>query len=260
MIIPYPVRTGKHLRFPGENFFLRPAAQALLRLTYPTPYATFLRTDFHFLRSEKVPFFATGKYLPNRIVFFFRQALEGTMGRTAVDRIWLGAGPRDECLLPVMDDLEKAVDFSCFSALCSSIEKVYGEEGARAILHRSGRMAFSRTLRSTAALVGLEGPHLYAQSGSDRISAGLLSVTRLLSLLSDMECSVASTPQGYRFSVTGCPECAGRTCGGSLCHSVAGMLRGALDWFGIDPGIPVVETDCIACGAAGCNFSISDSF
>ncbi len=203
---------------------------------------------------------AAGKYLPNRMLFFFHQALEETIGRTATALLWQSSGPRNACLSSVTDDLVKAVEFSCYAALCASIGKVYGESGARAILHHCGRIALSETLHSTAAIVGLDGTRLFGQAGSRRIEEGMQSVTRLLGLLSDMECCMEIVPQGYRFRVTACPECAGRTSETVVCHGVAGMLRGVLDWFGIDPAIPVTEDECIACGDAGCVFSISGAF
>jgi predicted hydrocarbon binding protein len=207
-----------------------------------------------------VPSIAIGKFLPNRMLFHFHQALEETAGRTATALIWSGAPPRRECLPAVTDDLEKAVAFTCFSALSESIAREYGESGARGILERCGRAALSQTLRSTAAIVGLEGPRLRQPAGSDRIADGLAAIARLLGLISDMECAVEPIPQGYHVHVSICPECMGRRSGGKICHSVAGMLRGALDWFGIDPAVPITEVACSAGGAAGCDFSIVGAF
>ena len=203
---------------------------------------------------------AAEKYLPNRMLFFFHRSLEETIGRTATALLWRNAGARSECLPTVTDDLEKAVSFSCYSALCLSIGKVYGESGARDILYRSGRTVLSETLRSTAAIVGLDGARLYGQPVAERIAEGMPSATRLLGLISDMECRMEIVPPAYRFHVSACPECAGRRAEGGLCYSVGGMLRGALDWFGIDPAIPVAEDECTVRGAAGCVFSISGSF
>ncbi len=205
-------------------------------------------------------FVAAGHFLPNRMLFHFYQALESTAGRTATALIWKSAGPRRECLPAVADDLEKAVSFACFSALCEAIGREYGESGARGILERCGRAALSQTLRSTAAIAGLDEPRLRATAGPDRMADGLASVARLLELVSDMECAVESAPRGYRFRVSACPECLGRRSGGKICHSVSGMLRGALDWFGVDPAVPVTEAECIAGGAAECDFSIVGAF
>jgi predicted hydrocarbon binding protein len=209
------------------------------------------------LRSENVSFIATGKYLPNRMMYFFRQALEDSIGRTAVGRIWQGTATREEGLAPASNDLEKAVDFSRFAEVCSAVEGFYGEAGARAVLYPAGRAAFFKTLRSTSAIVGLDGPGFYSPSGSVRIETGLQSVVRLLGILSDMECSIDAGGSGCRFHVAICPECIGRTRAKGLCFGMAGLFRAALDWFGVDPEIPVVETEC---GAPGCAFFASTAF
>jgi len=207
-----------------------------------------------------VPSIAAEKFLPNRMLFHFHRALEETAGRTATALIWRSSGPRRECLPAVTDDLQKAVAFSCFSALCESIEREYGDSGARGILALCGRAALFQTLRSSAAIVGLNEPRLRIPAGSDRMAEGLACVARLLELVSDMECRADALPHGYRFHVAACPECMGRRSGEIICHSVGGMLRGALDWFGIDPAVPVRETGCAAGGAAGCDFSIAGAF
>jgi predicted hydrocarbon binding protein len=203
---------------------------------------------------------APGKYLPNRMLFFFHQALEDTIGRTAAALLWRSSGPRNACLADVTDDLEKAVEFSSYAALCASIGKVYGDSGARAILQRCGRAALAETLCSTAALAGLDGSRLYRRTDPRQTAESLHAVARLLGLLSDMECRAEILPQGCRFRVSACPECQGRRSGSGICHSVGGMWRGALDWLGVDPAIPVAEDECLASGGAGCVFSISGAF
>jgi predicted hydrocarbon binding protein len=253
------MRSGKH-RMHFRLGIPPPFARAsLLRLTSPIPYATFPRVVFLFTE-QAVSSIAAGKFLPNRMLFHFHQALEETAGRTATALIWNSARPRRECLSAVTDDLEKAVAFTCFSALCESIEQEYGESGARGILQRCGRAALTQTLRSTAAIVGLDAPRLRTSAGLDRMAHGLASVARLLGLVSDMECTVNALPRGYRFYISACPECLGRRSGGKICYSVGGMLRGALDWFGIDPSVPVTEVECGAGGPAGCDFSIMGEF
>jgi predicted hydrocarbon binding protein len=215
-------------------------------LHFPAPTSVFCE--------QTVTYFATGKYLPNRMVFFFRRALQESIGAAAAEEIWQSAGPRHACPSPVADDLAKAVDFSCFYGLCRSVTDVYGGAGARSILFRCGRAAITQTLASTSAVVGLEGPHFHRPDAAGRIADGLPSAARLLNILSDMECSMDAVPGEYRFRCAACPECLGRRPGGVMCVSMAGMFRGALDWFGVDPGIAVVETEC---GNPGCAFSVS---
>jgi predicted hydrocarbon binding protein len=201
-----------------------------------------------------VPIDATGKFLPARMVTFFRQALQESIGLTAAERLWISAGPPDACPPPAGEDLAKSVDFSWYAGLCASVAGIYGEAGARAILYRCGRTAFARLLRSTSAIAGLNGPRFAARSEPERIAEGLRSAAWLLGQLSDLACRVETGPQEIRFHTADCPECVGRTRGGSLCHGMAGAFRGILDWFGIDPEIPVVETEC---GMSGCTFSVT---
>ncbi len=199
---------------------------------------------------------ASGQLLSNRLLFHYRRALEENVGRAATEAVWRNAwAASGENRRAVPDDLQKAVPFQRFAALCMSLEREYGPPGAVIILERCGRSSFSAVLRSTAAMVGLDAPQFRMPSGNGRIAEGLAEVGRLLALLSDMRGGVEAAGSEYRFRLTACPECAGRS-GSVLCHSVAGMLRGALDWFGIDPAAPVRELECTAAGSSGCVFSV----
>ncbi|MBN1440230.1 MAG: 4-vinyl reductase [Anaerolineales bacterium] len=203
---------------------------------------------------------AAGKYLPNRILFQFRRALDETIGRTAAELVWREAGLRNECFAPDSDDLQKAVDFSCFAALAASVGKEYGESGARAVLLRCGRAAAVGTLRSTAAIAGLDGTRWYGRTGLRGKGQDLQAAARLWGLLSDMECRLETGPGLCRFRVSACPECAGRRADRPICHGVGGLFRGMLDWFGADPALPVTEDECLACGGAECVFSVPGDF
>jgi hypothetical protein len=184
----------------------------------------------------------TEKFLPNRLVWFHWLAMEENIGRVGTQR----------------NDLAKSIGFSRYAALCRSVEDSYGEQAARDLLYRSARRAFPRLLHGTAAMVGAEGPRFFMQPDHFRITEGLASVSKLLRTLSDMRCSSAWTGDRWRFSILLCPECAGSSREDCICHSMAGLIRGALDWFGMDPAVPVEEIRCKANGSEECEFSVRE--
>jgi hypothetical protein len=200
----------------------------------------------------------TEKFLPNRLVWFHWLAMEENIGRMGTQTILRSAGlPAPSASFP-WNDLEKSIDFSRYAALCSSIADAYGEQAARDLLFRSARKAFPRLLQGTAAIAGVEGPRFFMQPDHFRITEGLASVSKLLRALSDMRCSSTRTGDGWRFSILLCPECAGRSGEDCICQSMAGMIRGALDWFGMDPAVPVREVRCKASGSEECEFSVQE--
>jgi predicted hydrocarbon binding protein len=201
-----------------------------------------------------VAFPADEKYLPARLIGYFRQALQESIGLTAVGRIWRNVGLADALPTAAGEDLAKSVGFAGFSGLCGSVEHIYGRDGARSILYRCGRSAFHRLLRSTSAIVGGDRPQRSSPSPSEHTVQGLGDAMRLLGLISDMDCRAETDSNRIRFHTSACPECVGRQHDGGICHGVAGMFRGALDWVGIDPEFPVVETEC---GADRCLFTVS---
>jgi predicted hydrocarbon binding protein len=256
LIIPYPVRTGKH---PPSSLLVPPsnARAPRIRLTSPIPYATFLRADSYF-RERAVSLQATGKYLPDRWMFHFREALTASLGLDAASSVF-HAVP-SVLGMPAMSakGLEKSTDFSCYAATCASVLDFYGEEGSRSILRRAGQSAFTRLLQSTAAMAGADLHGFRAPSAPAPLEEQMQSIVRLLVLLSDINCEGEPTGGEYRFRIFSCPECAGREATGCLCHSMAGMLQAALDWYRTGSILTVSEIQCIAQGASQCEFSLAE--
>jgi len=200
---------------------------------------------------------ATGKYLPVRWMFFFREALTETIGLEGTNAV-LRAIPSP---IPFPEgsakDLEKSVDFSCYSAICASVTAFYGESGARRILTSAGRTAFTRLLKMTAAMVGAEHSGFPIRSAASQFEVRMQSIVRLLGLVSDVECKCEIAGDEVRFRIISCPECAGRPAAGYRCHSMGGMVQAAADWLGAGSTVKTAEIRCMAQGDPQCEFSIA---
>ncbi|MGD0173807.1 MAG: 4-vinyl reductase [Anaerolineales bacterium] len=200
---------------------------------------------------------ATGKYLPVRWMFFFQEALTETIGLEGTNAVLRAIPSPIRCPEGSAKDLEKSVDFSCYSAICASVTEFYGESGARWILTSAGRTAFTRLLKMTAAMVGAEHSGFSLESAAPPFEVRMQSIVRLLGLVSDVECKCEIAGDEVRFRIISCPECAGRPAAGYLCHSMGGMVQAAADWFGAGPAVKTSEIRCMAQGDSQCEFSIA---
>jgi predicted hydrocarbon binding protein len=200
---------------------------------------------------------AAGKHLPVRWVYYFREALTETIGIDGTSAVFR-AIPDPACRSTgSAKDLEKSVDFSCYGAICTSVAELYGESGSRLILYRSGRAAFARLLKRTASMAGADRLGVSVGSVASPLEVRMQSIVRLLGLLSDMECACETAGDEVRFKIFSCPECAGRPFAGCLCHSMAGMVQAAVDWFGGKSAATASEIRCMAQGDSLCEFSIA---
>jgi predicted hydrocarbon binding protein len=204
-----------------------------------------------------VPLRDAGKFLPVRWVFFFREALTESIGLEGTNAVLRALPDPIHCPAGSAKDLEKSVDFSCFSAICASVSELFGESGARLILNRSGRTAFSRLLKRTAAMTGAETLGFTAGSAASTFETRMQPIVRLLGLLSDVECACETVDGGLRFRILSCPECLGRSASGPLCQSMTGMVQAAVDWIGGGSSITASEIRCMAQGDARCEFAIT---
>lgn len=200
---------------------------------------------------------ATGKYLPVRWMFFFREALTETIGLEGTNAVLRAIPSPIRCPEGSAKDLEKSVDFSCYNAICASVTDFYGESGARRILASAGRTAFTRLLKITAAMVNAEHSGFPIRSAASPFEARMQSIIRLLGLVSDVECKCEVAGDVVRFRIISCPECAGRPAAGCLCHGMGGMVQAAADWCGAGSAVSTTEIQCMAQGDSQCEFSIA---
>ena len=200
---------------------------------------------------------ATGKYLPVRWMFFFREGLTETMGLEGTNALLRAIPSPIHCPEGTSKGLEKSVDFSCYSAICASVTDFYGESGAEEILTNAGRNAFTRLLKMTATMVGAEHSVFSIGSAASPFEVRMESTVRLLGLISDVECKCEPAGDELRFRIIACPECAGRRAAGCLCHSMGGMIQAAADWFGAGSAVMTTEIRCMAQGDSQCEFSIA---
>jgi predicted hydrocarbon binding protein len=191
---------------------------------------------------------------------YFQEALTETIGLEGTNAV-LGAIPEPtRCPAGSAKDLEKSVDFSCYGAICASVDALFGAAGARRVLHHAGRASFTKLLKNTAAMVGADHPGFSTRSPAAPFAIRMQSIVRLIGMVSDMECSCETDPGAIRFRIISCPECAGRSSAGCICHSMAGMVQAAADWLDATTVAEVAETRCIAQGDPQCEFSLSGSF
>jgi predicted hydrocarbon binding protein len=200
---------------------------------------------------------AAGKNLPVQWVHYFREALTETIGLEGTNAVWRAIPAPIRCPAGSAKDLEKSADFSCYGAICASVTELYGASGARLILNRSGRSAFTRLLKRTAAMAGADHPGFPAGSDGLPFDVRMQSIVRLLGLLSDVESACDTVGGEVRFRIFSCPECAGRSAAGCLCHSMTGMVQATVDWIGGGEAATASEVRCMAQGDSQCEFSIA---
>jgi len=97
----------------------------------------------------------SGYYYPNRLVLATFNALEYVMGRNGLNVILNIAHLRERIDHYPADNLKKGFDFAEFTAIQMAIEEMYGEQGGRALIKRTGRTVFSTSLCKFGALAGV---------------------------------------------------------------------------------------------------------
>ncbi|NJL95677.1 MAG: hypothetical protein HC915_19075 [Anaerolineae bacterium] len=86
----------------------------------------------------------SGLYYPNKLARITLEAMEEIMGKNGLNAILNLAGLSEYIGNYPPDNLEKAFDFTDFTALMVALEDMYGPRGGRGLALRAGRAAFAR--------------------------------------------------------------------------------------------------------------------
>lgn len=158
------------------------------------------------------------------------------------------------------DNFEKEFIFSNVSAINQALEQKYGWRGGRGLSLRAGREIFSRGFKHYGLLAGVEDVAFRELPLEPRLKIGLHAMIRIFSQLSDQQIRLGEDQDTYIYTITGCPDCLGRSdLDKPVCFMEVGLLQEGLNWISGGSEFRVNESRCIAMGDQVCEFLIQKS-
>lgn len=199
----------------------------------------------------------SGLYYPNRFARYFFLAIEDVMGQGGLNMLLNLAGLGRYVEEPPLDDLNRAFDFAEMAALQLGLEEMYGPRGGRGMALRIGRASFSMGLRHFGALRGVATPAFRRLPLDQRCQLGLEALAAVFTNFSDQRSSAGDNGNAYYFQAEISPMAWGRTSDKPVCHALVGIVQECMRWASNGFEYYVHETECRACGAERCVFSIN---
>jgi predicted hydrocarbon binding protein len=198
----------------------------------------------------------SGLYYPDRYVRLTLDALEEVIGASGMKTIY--SRSRLESLVenPLPDSLQRAFDFSDFSALFATLREIMGERGAHMLAARAGKLTFSQGLsffnKSTEMDIDT------SVETSQPVGIQLNRLANFFNSISDQVCAVEPGPGNdtFLFSIQVCPICLGQESPQPICAFFEGLLNEASRVFSGGAEVSVKELECKAAGAERCKFEI----
>lgn len=195
----------------------------------------------------------SGLYYPNRFARCFLQAIAAVMDPSPVDELLNLAG-LDRW---PADNLEREFDFANFAMLSLALEEIYGTRGGRGVALRVGRSWFMLGMRSFDMLAGLSHPRFQALPLDQRALLGLSALSTTLAKVSDQCSEVKQDENAYYVHVADSPMAWKRSADKPVCHALAGLFQGCLNWATGGYEYHVQEVTCRAVSGSECVFKIS---
>ena len=196
-------------------------------------------------------------YYPNKFGLIAIKALEDVMGRNGLNAILNLAGLTHYVDGYPPDNLEKAFNFSEFSALGIALEEMYGPRGGRGLALRAGRATFSDALKDFGALAGVGDLAFKVLPLQAKLRIGLPSMAKIFSQVSDQHSTVEEKDAEFFYTIHKCPVCWGRSgLDKPVCFFATGLLQEGLKWISGGNEFRVNEARCHAMGDEVCEFVI----
>jgi predicted hydrocarbon binding protein len=194
-------------------------------------------------------------FLPNRFVCITLQALKEVVGPGAMKAIYHHANLPDLEDNPPPDDMNCDFSSESFSRLFESLNDVLGPRGGRSLAIRAGRT----TMKLSGMHFGTSP--LPATPTAPVIDPEILLIrlnrlSNFLNSISDMRTLVCKREgqSGFEFHIRQCPNCSHINSTERICTFFEGYIDQAVKDFSYSENFKVIETECLAAGAASCKF------
>jgi predicted hydrocarbon binding protein len=153
---------------------------------------------------------------------------------------------------------EKVPDlpFGTPAKLYQALEDLYGEQTARGICLRTGRVMFRRGLRAFSGILGLSHRGFRLLPPSQKILRGMDLLAWLLNHYSDQRVRVEKRAQEFLLINERCPHCWGLTKATPCCQLPVGALQEGLAWACSGRHYAVEEIACRAKGDPTCTYKV----
>jgi len=202
----------------------------------------------------------SGYFYANKMARIYMLAIRDLLGESAyADNLREIGLERYLDKLPP-DNFDKQFDFSDFSMLTASLERLQATSPQKPVLpFEAGRMCFKGGLKSFGGLAGFSQSSLGFQVFplNIKLKLGLQATAITFNTFSDQLTEVKALDDSYLYTIHRCPACWGQHTDKPACSMAAGLLAAGLNWI-TQREYRVTETACIAVGAEACTFVIDN--
>jgi hypothetical protein len=155
-----------------------------------------------------------------------------------------------------LGNFEKRFPFQTVSDLQAATEAVFGVRAGRQLNLRIGRGTLELGLKDFDPLLGIADLPMRLMPLGMKFRVGLDVFARVFNQFTDQVVKLSETETHHLWIIERCPVCWKRQTDEPCCHLAGGLLEEAIFWGTGGRRFKVVETECIAAGAANCLFRI----
>jgi len=199
----------------------------------------------------------SGYYYANKLTLITLQVYEEVVGKNGLNAILNMAGLSNLIDNYPPDNLERAIDFSDFTALHIALEEMYGSRAGRGLALRAGRATFNDALKNFGALAGVGDEAFKVLPLQTKIRIGLPASAKIFSQVTDQLSTVDETDDAFIWTNHRCPICWTRKGADKpVCYTSTGLLQAMLTWVSGGLEFRINESKCCAVGDTVCEFVI----
>jgi predicted hydrocarbon binding protein len=200
--------------------------------------------------SWPVPPSALPEIYPAKIADLMMSAYEEVLGRLKFAQVLHPAG------LEIVEGKTPDLPFGAPARLYQALEEIYGEQTARGICLRTGRVMFRRGLRSFSGILGLSQRAFRLLPPAQKVLRGMDLLAWTLNHYSDQRVRVEKRAHEVLLINERCPHCWEMQKPSPCCQVPVGALQEGLAWACSARQYSVEEIACRANGDPSCTFRV----
>ena len=194
-------------------------------------------------------------YYPNIYALIMFEALENVLDKPRLGKLLNVSGLMYYAPIGALEKLknfERNFDFKDISAVCATLDEVYGINTA----HQAGKEAVKLGTQHFSGLAFMSKSAYRILPRRAKLRMALTFAANVINRTSDQKCKVYQSGDEFSWLIQECPFCFGRSETAPACSIFVGFLAGYAQWVLDGSEVFVQEKRCIALGHDVCEFSI----
>ena len=189
---------------------------------------------------------------PNKMGRILLTAFDEVMGANSLHSLLTAARLQHYAEELPPNNFDQEFPFAHLSQMTQALDELYGVRSGRGLARKVGRASFRHGIRDFGPVLWMVDLAFRVLTLRMKMRIGFAILAETFNRFTDEKVDVEVDKEHFRWVMSPCAECWGRTCDSACCQVAMGLLEEGLYWVSGGRSFFIEEVECTACGDDAC--------